>query len=142
MPLVPSNAKSTTAFTADVLGRTLGAFSGVRGLEAEVEVLEYREGGMNDIVHRLPGPVRYPNLVLTGGLTSTAVEEWFDLTRLGATRHTLTVTMYDDSGDKVRAWSFADAFPVRWTGPVLSTGEGAAAAEELEIVHGGMTLQP
>lgn len=128
-------------FVVEVLGLTLGAFSAVRGLEAEVEVLEYREGGMNEVVHRLPGALRYPNLVLSGGMTSKGIESWFGDTRLGAARHTLTVTLMSRAGDVVRAWSFADAFPVRWTGPTLSATTGTVAGEELEIAHGGMKVE-
>ena len=40
---------------------------------AELEVHDYREGGVNEYVHRLPGPVRYPsNLTLRRGLTDAA----------------------------------------------------------------------
>ena len=46
---------ASAAFTAEVLGKTLGTFGAIRGLEAHVDVLEYREGGINDVVHRLPG---------------------------------------------------------------------------------------
>jgi len=126
------------AFTAEVLGRTLGSFGAISGLEAQVDILEYREGGINDLVHRLPGQLTYPNLVLSGGVTSRAVEEWFAATRLGADRHAMTVTFLDAAGKTIRAWSFAGAYPIRWTGPVLSAG-GAVAGEELEVAHGGMT---
>lgn len=135
-----SSTHASMAFTAEVLGRTLGTFAAIRGLEAQVDILEYREGGINDVVHRLPGQLTYPNLVLSGGVTSRAVEEWFAQTRLGADRHALTVTFLDSAGAAVRAWSFADAFPIRWTGPVLTAGGGAVAAEELEVAHGGMTM--
>ena len=55
----PSPAASQTsiavaAFSVEVLGRTLGTFGSIKGLEAQVDVLEYREGGINDLVHRLP----------------------------------------------------------------------------------------
>jgi len=135
-----SSTHAAMAFTAEVLGRTLGTFASIRGLEAQVDILEYREGGINDVVHRLPGQLRYPNLVLGGGVTSRAVEEWFAHTRLGAERHTMTVTFLDSAGTAVRAWSFAEAFPVRWTGPVLSAGGGDVAGEELEVAHAGMTM--
>jgi phage tail-like protein len=123
-----------------VLGLTLGTFGQLTGLEAQVDVLEYREGGINDVVHRLPGAIMYPNLVLSQGLTSRAVEEWFAQTRLGAARHTMTVTFIDSAGKALRAWSFAEAYPVRWTGPVLTSESGAVANEELEVAHAGMTM--
>ena len=130
---------SGAAFTAEVLGRTLGSFGAIRGLEARVDVLEYREGGINDLVHRLPGALTYPNLVLANGLTSQAVEEWFAQTRLGAARHTMTVTFLDRAGNTLRAWSFAEAYPVRWSGPTLDAAAAAVAGEELEVAHAGMT---
>ena len=135
-----STSVASAAFTAEVLGKTLGTFGAIRGLEAQVDILEYREGGINDVVHRLPGQLTYPNLVLSNGLTSRAVEEWFAKTRLGAERHTMTVTFLDADGEAVRAWSFAAAYPIRWTGPVLSAGATEIAAEELEIAHGGMSV--
>lgn len=138
--LASAASVATAAFTVEVLGRTLGTFGAIRGLEAQVDVLEYREGGINDLVHRLPGQLTYPNLVLSHGLTSRAVEDWFALTRLGAARHAMTVTFLDNDGTAIRAWSFADAYPIRWTGPVLSAGGTDVAGEELEIAHGGMTV--
>jgi len=131
---------AAAAFTAEVLGLTLGTFGSIRGLEASVEILEYREGGINDLVHRLPGQMTYPNLVLSNGLTSRAVEEWFAKTRLGAELHTMTVTFLSNDGVAVRAWNFANAYPIRWTGPVLSAAGGDVAGEELEVAHGGMTV--
>jgi phage tail-like protein len=135
-----STSVAAAAFTAEVLGKTLGTFGAIRGLEAQVDILEYREGGINDVVHRLPGQLTYPNLVLSNGLTSSAVEEWFAKTRLGADRHTMTVTFLDADGEAVRAWAFAAAYPIRWTGPVLSAGATDIAGEELEIAHGGMSV--
>jgi phage tail-like protein len=140
--IAASESVAAAAFTAEVLGRTLGTFGMIKGLEATVEVLEYREGGINDLVHRLPGQMMYPNLVLSNGLTSRAVEEWFAKTRLGAERHTMTVTFLNNEGEAVRAWSFAEAYPIRWTGPVLSASGGDVAGEELEVAHGGMTVMP
>jgi len=60
-------------FLVEIKGRLVGGFSEVRGLEAEVEVKDYREGGLNNYIHKLAGPARYPgNLVLKRGLTDAA----------------------------------------------------------------------
>ena len=41
-------------------------------------MLEYAEGGNNDFVHRLPGRLHYPNLVLSWGLVSSEILlQWF-----------------------------------------------------------------
>ncbi len=55
---------------------TMGAFRGVDGLGAEIEVVEYREGGDPDVVRKLPGRLKYGDLVLKRGFTASA--ELFD----------------------------------------------------------------
>jgi phage tail-like protein len=45
-------------FLVEIQGLIVAGFSEVNGLQAEIETFEYREGGLNDYAHRLPGPVR------------------------------------------------------------------------------------
>jgi phage tail-like protein len=126
-------------FTVDVTDATVGTFTSVRGLEAQIDYLEYREGGVNGVVHRLPGPARYPNLVLSQGLTVKGpLEAWLGTVGLRPQRKVVVVTLCDADGGKIRSWSFADAYPVRWTGPVLSLDGVMIAGEELEIAHAGL----
>lgn len=118
---------------------TIGRFSQCSGLELSFEVYEYREGGNNDFVHRLPGPLHYPNLVLTHGLTSEeALFKWFWATHTKAERKEVTLTL--STSQTTRSWTFAEAFPVRWSGPQLGAGSGDVATETLEIAHSGLKL--
>ena len=79
--------------------------------EARVRGLEYQEGGNNDFVHRLPGGLHYPNLVLSRGLTrEDALLKWFYATHTQAERKEITLTL--KTADAERTWTFADAFPV------------------------------
>lgn len=55
-------------FLVEIGERTVGGFSEVTGLVVETELEEYREGGMNDYVHKLPRIIRYPNLTLRRGI--------------------------------------------------------------------------
>jgi phage tail-like protein len=116
---------------------TIGYFDHCAGLEMSVEVFQYREGGNNDFVHHLPGCVTYPNLVLSRGVTNQdALLKWFQATQTQAELKEVTITL--NAGDTSRTWTFADAFPVRWTGPVLDAGEHSVATESLEIAHSGL----
>ena len=96
------------------------------GLELYFDVFEYHEGGNNDFVHRLPGGLHYPNLVLSRGLTKEDVLlKWFCATHTKAERKEITLTL--QTAEAERTWTFADAFPVKWTGPqVDSSGLGAS----------------
>jgi phage tail-like protein len=117
---------------------TLGYFDHCAGLEMSVECYEYREGGNNDFVHHLPGCVIYPNLVLSRGVTNQdALLKWFQATQTKADLKEITITLMADAGVN-RNWTFADAFPIRWTGPVLDAGNHSVATETLEIAHSGL----
>jgi phage tail-like protein len=103
------------------------------------DVYDYREGGNNDFVHRLPGGVSYPNLVLSRGLTNEqALIKWLWATHSKAERKEITLTLKGHNGD--RTWSFAEAFPVRWTGPQLDSNGSGIATETLEIAHSGLRM--
>jgi len=118
---------------------TIGCFSRCSGLELSCEVYEYHEGGNNDFVHRLPGPLRWPNLVLSRGLTNEdALLKWFLATHVKAERKEITLQL--NAGGTTRTWTFADAFPVSWTGPSVDSNGASIATETLEIVHSGLKI--
>jgi|tagenome__1003787_1003787.scaffolds.fasta_scaffold20277459_2 phage tail-like protein len=131
---------STVVFTVKIPDiDTIGYFSSCTGLELSCEVFEYQEGGNNDFVHRLPGPVTYPNLVLSRGLTNEeALLKWFWATHTKAERKEVLLTLGEGSAS--RKWAFADAFPVRWTGPQIGADGRTIATETLEIAHTGLKL--
>jgi phage tail-like protein len=120
-----------------------GVFKSLTGLEVSYDVHEYREGGNNEFVHHLPGRVHYPNLVLSWGLTnSDLLQQWFFQTHAQAQLQQVTIALAIREGGSVsepRKWTFADAFPVRWSGPGFQTGT-EDWSETLEIAHSGMKL--
>jgi phage tail-like protein len=118
---------------------TVGFFMSCSGLELTFDVYEYREGGRNDMVHRLPGGLHYPNLMLSRGLTrEDALLKWFLATQSKAERKEIVLTLR--AGDDERTWTFSDAFPVRWTGPQIDSQGSSVATESLEIAHGGLKV--
>jgi phage tail-like protein len=117
----------------------IGKFSQCSGLELSFELFEYAEGGNNDYVHKLPGRLHFPNLLLSRGLTnSDAMLKWFAQTKTKAITKQVTLTV--QSGDNKRVFTFADAFPVRWTGPSFDAATAGIGTETLEIAHSGLTL--
>ncbi len=78
---------------------TVGFFMHCSGLELDFDVFEYQEGGNNDFVHRLPGGLHYPNLVLSRGLTKEDVLlKWFWATHTQAERKEITLTLQHRRG--------------------------------------------
>jgi phage tail-like protein len=118
---------------------TIGQFSHCSGLEMSFEMYEYAEGGNNDYVHKFPGRLQFPNLLLSRGLTnSDALLRWFAATKTKAQTKQVTLTV--KSGTNQRMFTFQDAFPVRWTGPTFDTNAPAMGTESLEVAHSGLTL--
>jgi phage tail-like protein len=117
----------------------IGEFRECTGLSMEREILEYAAGGNNDFVYKLPGRVKYPNLVLKRGVTyQTELIAWFRDMHAGPEQSIVTVTLLDTQGQQARVWAFKQAYPVKWAGPNLNAGSDSAATETLEIAHGGM----
>lgn len=133
-------------FLFEVDGVEIGAFKEVSGLELSVATVEYAEGGQNQYVHRLPGAIRWPNLVFRRGLVnSDALFDWvskssghgFAGNENTLTRATGAVTLVDSHGARLRAWEFEGVFAVRWTGPTLSADLAEPLVETLEVAHNG-----
>jgi phage tail-like protein len=131
-------------FTVD--GLTIGAFTEVSGLTVQIEVEEVAEGGQNQYTHKLPGRMKWPNLVLKRGVTDTDnLFAWFQKSSgngfNGAhnvlERRNGSIELKDAAGETVRTWVFSQAYPVKWTGPKLAAGSRDLAVEELEVCHCG-----
>ena len=137
-PLQPYQAFN---FAVEIEGLLVGGFSEVSGLESEIEIEEYREGGVNGFVHKLPGRTSHANLVLKHGLTSVStLWNWYYNTTLGAIqRRNGTIMLLDPRQIPVMWWNFRNALPVRWTGPTFNAASDEVGVEELELVHEGLT---
>src|SRR5215472_19166712 len=80
----PLEPYRTFNFAVEIEGLLVGGFTEVTGLESDIGVEEYREGGVNDHVHKLAGPATHANLVLRHGLTAlSTLWTWYDATTRG-----------------------------------------------------------
>ncbi len=128
----------------------IGAFTEVSGLSVQIEVEELAEGGQNQYTHKLPGRMKWPNLVFKRGITDTdKLCEWFArCSGAGVSgvenrleRRNGAVTLFDAAGKQVRSWRFIGAYPVKWTGPRLAAASRDLGVEELEVCHCGFSTK-
>lgn len=119
----------------DALASPMFYATEVAGLAADTEVYEFREGGMNDMSHKLPGPMRYKNVTAKRGIVSSDTEgdmlRW--LTDMGRheegaqkKRANVRITLYTGPEmTPLMAWTLVNAWPVHWEcGPFEGQGEG------------------
>lgn len=117
-----------------------GGFTELSGLQVTTQTEDYREGGVNDFVHKLVKETTFNNLVLKKGLAdSTTLWKWHrDVVAGKIQRASVTIIMLKDRFDAVaHTWSFKDAYPVKWSGPDFKADGSAVAFETLEIAHHG-----
>jgi phage tail-like protein len=136
----------TGSFLFEVDGVEIGKFSEANGLQLDIAVEEVEEGGQNQFVHKLPGRMSWPNVTLKRGVTQTddlfawaqaSAGEGFAANENKLERKSAAVTLVSDKGERLRAWEFEEAFPVRWQGPTFAASSSDVASEELEIAHHG-----
>lgn len=120
-------------FTVSIDGITAG-FSECSGLDSEVNVIEYREGGDNR-VRKLVGLSKFGNLVLKRGVTeSLELYQWHLAILQGQNdRRDGSIILLDDERKPVARWNFKNAFPCKYHGPRLNAKGNEVAIETLEL---------
>jgi phage tail-like protein len=136
----PDNPLLTAATLASSF--LLGGFSEAQGLESEIEIQEFAAGGVNDRVFRFPSRARYPHITLSRGVGfGEDLYLWHQgfLNGEGKRKNGI-VFLADEARVPVKAWTFENGIPVKWSGPTLNAGSSAVAIEKLEIAHEKLQL--
>jgi phage tail-like protein len=124
---------------------TVTHFSEALGLEAAVDVVDYRAGDSNEnSVIKLAGLRRFSNITLRRGLTSDAsLWNWFNNILSGTMdRRSVVVELLDAQDNLVWRWSLLNAWPCRWAGPSLVANSSEVALETVEICCESLTAGP
>ncbi len=131
---------TTFHFHVDGVGQAV--FTEVTGLDIEVEVTNYEEGGVNDHVHRLPGRVKVSDITLKNGITtSNELWDWYKKILQGDfERRNVSIIMVDQHGVEKMRWSFIHALPVKWTGPQFKSDQSQGAIQSLQLTHEGLQI--
>ena len=133
-----------SSFHLDISGKCQGTFRECTGLGSESEVIEHKAAAKNGqvVVHKVPGNLKYQNIVLKRGVTDDMqIWDWRKQVEDGKVeeaRMNGTVTMYDQTNNAMAEWTFDNAWPVKVSGPTLNAGANEIAIEELHIAHEGM----
>jgi phage tail-like protein len=123
-------------------------FAEVSGMNSEMEIEEFHEGGRNIGPRRFPKWGRYTNLVFRRGVTDSTLlwDWWTDVMSHSFTLATTTapprrsgVILLENSNHVATAgWFFANALPERLVGPGLYARGNEVAIETLELSHEGL----
>ncbi len=130
-------ASLATSAIADV---ALGGFTECSGLEMQLDVEEYREGGRNGEVLQFPTRVKWGRITLRTGLAySSTLWDWhYGFAQGTGKRRDGVIVLCDSNQLPAQSWYFRRGLPVRYTAPVLNASQNAVAIETIEIAHEGI----
>jgi phage tail-like protein len=129
-------------FLVEIDNIARGAFAEVSGFDSTIDVIEYREGGENTTVRKMPGMTKYSNIVLKWGITDDlSLYNWHQDAVQGRPnfRRNGSIVLLDRQRQEVARWNFVRAWPTKYDGPDLNAEGNDAAIETLELAHEGIT---
>ena len=136
--IYPRDRSQTAGFRyyVEIQGILAAEFDECSGLSWEREVVPYQEGGVNDFVHQLPGPITISKITLKRGITySQDVWQWFATGMYSgkAERVNMSVVVNNAEGKTVKQWDVVSAWPDRYEGPEPNADRNEAEVRAVEI---------
>jgi len=128
------------------------AFSEVTGVEATVDVIEFRQGNSGSLAPvKIPGLVKHGNVTLKFGYTSnnafkTWIQECVSETRGEMPRSQVQIEMIDINGGAPqgvvtqttpggKVWLLSNAWVTKYTAPDLNATTSEVAIESVELAY-------
>lgn len=127
------------------------AFSEVTGIEATVDVIEFRQGNANSLAPvKIPGLVKHGNVTLKFGYTldsafKTWIQECVSEVRGEMPRNNVQIEMIDINGGApqtkqetitgTRVWVLSNAWVTKYTAPDLDAKTSDVAIESVELAY-------
>ena len=127
-------------FLVEIDGIARAGFQEASGLDSAIDVIDYREGGENIALRKLPGMTKFTNIVLKRGVTDDLeLYEWHQRAVRGEIeRKNGSIVVLSNSGQEVARWNFVRAWPAKWTGPTFNAEGTDVAVETFELAHEGI----
>ena len=95
-------------------------------------------------VQKMPGLQKYTNIVLKRGIIQGDNEffQWINTIKMNqVNRRDIIISLLDEDHAPAVVWKVKNAWPVKYTGPVLKAQGHEVAIESLELAHYGITVE-
>lgn len=131
-------------FSVEWGGSRIG-FMEVSGLDIEIEAISFREGSSpEDSFRKVPGLRKFSDITLKRGIVKGDNEffSWINTKQIGTIeRRDIAISLLNENHEPVVVWKFQNAFPVKYSGPVLESNGSDVAIETLVLTHEGITVE-
>jgi phage tail-like protein len=132
-------------------GQYVAGVSSITALRRVTDVVEHREGGAPNAIHKSPGVTRFDAITLERGRThDTAFELWANRVgnmsagpeheiALGDFRKNVVIELFNEAGQLVMAWNVYRCWPSEYVAvsDLDANGDSAHVFERLTLQHEG-----
>jgi len=130
-------------FLLEIGGITRAGFAEATGLNAESNVIEYREGNEGITPRKLPGLEKFGNVTLKHGTSQDKdIFNWHKSVMDGdiVREQSMSIVLLDEKRTEVKRWNLREAWPSKWVGPDLKANANEVAFEAIELCHEGVEV--
>lgn len=124
-------------------GGTNISFQEISGLDAEKDVIEYRDGTDTSFTKlNMPGLNKSSEVTMKRGMFATDNEfyEWMNSTQMNSPeRRNITISLLNEQHEPVVVWNLKDAWPYKIQCTDLKAEASEVAIESVIIKHSGWT---
>ncbi len=131
--MAPRNPYRNFRFEVEINGFVHAGFQKVTGLKHTIQVIDYREGGDNEVMRKLPGQSTFDPVTFERGMSNNSdfvdwIEEIFNLDNLDGQpssdfRKKVVVYGKNKAGVRVKKWVIHQGWPSeRGVGDLDATG--------------------
>ncbi len=127
-------------------GGTKIGFTEVTGLDAETNVIEYRDGDSPEFTNiKQAGLRKFSNITLKRGTFEGDNEfyVWWEEVRItdSAERRDITISLLNQDHGPVVVWTAKNAWPCKIVTTDLKSDANEVAIESIELAHEGLTIE-
>ena len=145
MPRRANDPFASFNFMLEIDGITQAGFSECTGLNAEANVIDYREGSGESLnTRKLPGLLKYGNVTLKRGVTlNPELFKWFKNVQDGDILRdkTMSIVLLNEKRTEVVRYNLSNAWPCKFMGGDFKANANEITIETVEICHEGMVRQ-
>ena len=125
-------------------GGTRIGFTEITGLDAETELIEYREGNSPEFRKiKMPGMQKSSNITMKRGTLPADNEffQWWNTVSLNTIeRRNLIISLLNEKHEPVMVWNVKNAWPTKVQSTDLKADGNEVAIETIEIAHEGVKI--
>jgi phage tail-like protein len=142
-----SSQAITTFFHISIAGLPKMQFESCEGLEVEIEVVHFPEGGKLSAPRTGRGPQRVQKISFTHGTlqgeknASQSLFKWFqevcDASK-PLEKRAIFLKLTDGEDNLISEWVINNAWPCRWAAPLATREQSEVAVEYVSFAHEGI----